>query len=43
MKIKLLITGVLSLATIAAFAQKGELKNADDKYGIRLQKYLSGH
>jgi tetratricopeptide (TPR) repeat protein len=32
MKIKFLITGVLSLVTVAAFAQKGELKNADDKF-----------
>ena len=32
MKIKLLITGILSLVTIAAFAQKKELDNADDKF-----------
>ena len=32
MKIKFLITGIFSLATFAAFAQKGELKNADDKF-----------
>ncbi len=32
MKIKFLITGILSLVTIAAFAQKRELENADDKF-----------
>lgn len=32
MKIKFLITGILSLATIATFAQKRELENADDKF-----------
>lgn len=32
MKIKFLITGILSLATIATFAQKKELENADDKF-----------
>lgn len=32
MKIKFLITGILSLATIAAFAQKKELDNADDNF-----------
>lgn len=32
MKVKFLITGILSLVTIAAFAQKRELENADDKF-----------
>lgn len=32
MKIKFLITGILSLATIATFAQKRELENAEDKF-----------
>jgi len=32
MKIKFLITGILSLVTIASFAQKRELENADDKF-----------
>src|ERR1700743_1155964 len=45
MKIKFLITGIFSLATVAAFAQKGELKNADDKFttydGIRSNKVFA--
>jgi len=32
MKIKLLITGLLGLVTTATFAQKGELKNAQEQY-----------
>lgn len=32
MKIKLLMTGLLGLISVAAFAQKGELNNAKDKY-----------
>jgi hypothetical protein len=32
MKIKLLMTGLLGLVSVAAFAQKGELNNAKDKY-----------
>lgn len=32
MKIKFLITGVLSLATVTTFAQKGELSTAADQY-----------
>ncbi|WP_158828421.1 tetratricopeptide repeat protein [Mucilaginibacter lacusdianchii] len=33
MKIKFLITGALSIASVAAFAQKGELDNAQTEYG----------
>jgi len=32
MKIKLLMTGLMGLVSVAAFAQKGELNNAKDKY-----------
>jgi tetratricopeptide (TPR) repeat protein len=32
MKIKLLMTGLISLVSVAALAQKGELSNAKDKY-----------
>ena len=32
MKIKLLMTGLLGLVSVAVFAQKGELSNAKDKY-----------
>ena len=32
MKIKLLMTGLLGFVSVAAFAQKGELNNAKDKY-----------
>ena len=32
MKLKLMMTGLLGLMSVAAFAQKGELNNAKDKY-----------